>query len=493
MLLGLWRIHDSLGGSIRAMDYFMAGGLFLLGFGDVMGRLGVSALWRWSVLGAGAVLVIPPWLLMISYTYDLFGGVILLLIIGGIPTWLLSHRLTIGTLPLLTFPVWIIFILEDSALLLFSLLALLAVPTMLFFKTKHRISFPILFLSFTIYWIPIYGILWHRLPSPSSVTFGRDSAVRQIVELRDHVDEKWETKPYALEEDCSGQKLHLLNSIGRPGVWTLDRSSGEVTPRNDLQGSGDQLIFDCQRNRAYFAEYDNDRILFFNKGSLNAQFQEVQVTIEDPNKIAHHPESELVYFLPEQYGEIYVISVDGILLFQSKTPCLTEEIIPLADDTFIAGSGKRLCHIRTSVSESRFETLGTISLPGKKPSFEFIDLVNMAYDGLGDTIYVSEFSSGRIYSLSLREMEATPLAQLDLGVRYMVHAPQYGTLAIGNFLTGDIVLIHQDSGEIQYRKNLGSRLRRLSLSRDRQRIYAVSRGGFFELSLQKVFMNEGEL
>ena len=145
-------------------------------------------------------------------------------------------------------------------------------------------------------------------------------------------------------------------------------------------------------------------------------------------------------------------------------------------------------HLRLDRQKRELITIREVSLPETGiaairlgPLFQ-----HLAYDERNGLVFVSDFNTGKIYSVDLADMSVRTLVRPGKGVRHLAYSPRHDVIAVGNYVTGVISIIARDSGEIIYEKNIGSRLRGVTVSRDGERIYAVSRGGVFEISLAQL-------
>ncbi|MEW6201599.1 MAG: hypothetical protein AB1546_06470, partial [bacterium] len=238
----------------------------------------------------------------------------------------------------------------------------------------------------------------------------------------------------------------------------------------------------------------NGNLYVFDGESMRAPREKLPIKLKNPGRIYHYPGSNLFYIHEDEVkvgGKQSWIIVDekGNLLFKFKHGLPIEEIIPLADDTFITAYTRFVYLMRYDIKKGKLELINKVSLPSKgeirdkmdQPSFN-----HLQYDERTNDVFVTVFSSGEIHRINMRTLKSETLAHLKKGVRFLAHAPKYNVICAGNYLTGDFSVIDQYNGDILYNINIGSRLRGVTLSRDGERVYAVSRGGVFEVNLSTI-------
>jgi len=462
-----------------------------------------GAAWVWRLTWAGRIFLILPGLAaadliaILATTFGLkvvavmlcFGAAGVLLTTGGriaffilclIPPVILSYFF--GILPVFGYTISF----RKPYVAAASLLLLAAAFSMR--RIRFNISTASRFILFAVYSSVMFAGIWYGAPGmifPKEL--GSDPAIRHLGALeRAARDTPFPQNFYAVDEDCSGETAYLSNGYNSPGAIEWRRGASSARPHYSIKGVAEHLVFDCEARRIYSLEYYTGRVRVFHGDDLDAPMTYLPVKLELPCRIHHYPGSSILYIAGDG-GRFpwYVTDTKGRLLHRFDIQRL-EEIVPLADDTFVSAFKGRAYHIRLDKQKHKLITIKSARLPQCKTLRSLMPIfMHTALDERGGRVFVSDFGTGNIYSVSLPGMAARRIAKLERGVRHMAYAPQFDAVAVGNYITGDIYIIGGD-GDIKYRKGIGSRLRGITISRDGTRVYAVSRGGVFEIDLGKL-------
>jgi hypothetical protein len=444
------------------------------------------------IMTSGAALLFFPAMMFLAYAFTLF------YMFGTAPIALAAAAAAAGTLatsrgsvalPVLCLipAVWLMsFYVNMPALLPEIATALISVAALATIKIRFRLPAAARAALFGSYALVLYGGFWYL--SPLTIFSARtpgDAVAKHIAPLERMADSaSFPRGFYEVTESCDGSILFLSNVFSSPGALAWNRNSGETSELDWIDGAAEQLAIDCETNSAIVGEYNTGRMMRVAGGSLSGARRILRAKIYKPCRMAHFPGSNLFYINSDLATFPWlVMDASGNILHKIAMGNI-EEILPLEDDSFIAVSDGMVIRSRFDAAEGRLLTVAKKPLPGVGRRFGPL-YQHLAFDRLRGNLYVSDFNTGYIFRVRLSDLRVKKIGEYGRGLRHMTSDPNRGLLAVGNYITGNIMLLNGNDGSVVYSKNIGSRLRGVSLSRDGERIYAVSRAGVFELSIEK--------
>lgn len=351
-------------------------------------------------------------------------------------------------------------------------------------KAKVGLLFRLFFIS--LYFFFLYGMFWYLSPMTRlSAKVVDDDVVRHIAPIEKRISESpYPRGFYAVGESCDGKSLFVSNLFHTPGVLEWRRGDAEAVVHNEIDGSAEQIAFDCAKDDVLIGEYNTGRILMCEGGWPEGKCRRLPARVPKPCRISHYPGSNL-YYVNSDYATFpwYVVDGSGKVL-QRIVMGQAEEIVPLEDDTFLTVTEGIVYRMRIG-KNGGLRTLSAAVLPGLGMSFGPL-YQHLAFDEKRRYLFVSDFDTGFIFRVNLKTMGVKRFGRYGRGMRHIACSPEYGLLAAGNYLNGDLMLISESGGTIIYRKKIGTRLRGVTVSRDGERVYAVSRAGVFEARLKMV-------
>lgn len=356
-------------------------------------------------------------------------------------------------------------------------------------KKRLRLSVPARFASGLIYGSVLYSAVWYSWPDMiHPIDTGGDPAIRHLEPVeRVAARSQFPRSFYAVREGCDGETLYIINQFNSPGILEWRRGQNEVTAHREIAGAAEDLIFDCEAGTIRAAEYRTGK-LFVCRGGFDGVCDTLPANVLKPNRIYHHPKSNYYFYGGDEASfPWHIVNGKGELLHKFEIGAVVE-LVSLPDDSFVVSYKGRVRIMRFDEKKHSLATARSARLPD--PRFHYWRIgplfQNLQYDEINGFIYISDFNTAEIYRVRLADMKISTLAKLDRGIRYIVFVPKRNMLAVGNYVTGLLSVVDAGSGKVVYEKRIGSRLRRVSASRDGDRVYAVSRGGIFEIDLNKL-------
>ncbi len=371
-----------------------------------------------------------------------------------------------------------------------------AVAVVLFLvrNIKWKLPVAVRFALFSLICSFIFSAYWYILPGMRGygdmASSGADTPVRHIREFEDAARKTgFPREYYSVVENCAGDTLYLTNLFNSPGIIELNPVGKHVKMHSRLHGATEKLIFDCRAGRVFTAEYTTGYFYILDAADPDKIITAKKTSIIKPSRIYMYPDSELIYLNGDQPSfPWYILNTAGEVLFEFELGRI-EEIVPLSDGSFLTSFGNAIHHFRYDDKNKKLEEIKTVGFPEKGLSaFRPGPLYqHLAYDEQNETLYISDFNTGRIYSAKMPGLEIRVLAEPGRSIRHIAYSAAYHVVAAGNFVTGDIFIIDTQTGDTVFKQNVGSRLRGVTVSRDGEKVYAVSRDGVFEISLESVF------
>ncbi len=441
---------------------------------------------------SGVALLFFPAMMFLAYSYTLFymfgvKPVAFAAVAAAAGTWATSRGAAAAPVLCLIPAVWLLsFYVNMPALLPEIATGLISVAAVAAIKVRLRLPAAARAAAFAAYALVLYGGFWYLSPmTVFSDGVPGDAVAKHIEPLeRMAASAPFPRGFYEVVESCDGSILFLSNVFSAPGALAWNRAGGETYELDWLDGAAEQLTLDCETNSAFVGEYNTGRMMSVEGGSLMGARRALPAKVFKPCRMAHLPGSNLFYVNSDLATfPWFIIDGSGNILHKINMGNI-EEILPLEDDSFIAVSDGMVIRSRFDAEQGALLTVAKKPLPGVGLRFGPL-YQHLAADRLRGDIYVSDFNTGQIFRVRLSDLRATKLGAYGRGLRHMTFASSRGLLAAGNYITGELLLINGSDGSVVYSKNIGSRLRGVTLSRDGERIYAASRAGVFELSLEK--------
>ncbi|HOO56016.1 MAG TPA: hypothetical protein PLN69_04285 [bacterium] len=488
------------------LDFIVPGwgiGAILLLLSGYAKRKKLNPQLQWWLLWSGRIMWIIPSIALCIFMSTFFcnygiRALFLSISIAALGTFLTANGSIWFPVLCLSFPAYLCMFtgwrfLEWANYYMYVSCAIILVPAA-FFLRNTRLHFSLVFrlAAFMVYGTLLYVSVWYLWPGmvhPVNVT--KDSALSHITALEKIVlKTRYPRSFYSVYEGCDGETLYVTNLFQRPGIVSWNRNTGALNLHMDIRGASEQLLFECGSNRVYTTEFTSGKILVFNDTKLESEPEILPENIYLPVRIHKHPDSGLTFYNgDEETFPWYIVDAEGHILKKFEVGRI-EELVPLADGSFITAFSGRAYHMKLDSASGEIKTIRQADLPdiGKSIFMRGVGPVfnHLRYIESQNAVIISDFATGKLYKLNTGEFEVEDFAHLSKGLRHLAFSEKHNLIASGNYLNGNIYILDASSGKVVYSRNIGSRLRGVTVSRDGERFYAVSRGGIFEITINNI-------
>lgn len=276
-------------------------------------------------------------------------------------------------------------------------------------------------------------------------------------------------------ESCDGNYYYVGTRGERPGLFEIDRKTGNRRYLEISGGASDNMVQDCRTGLIYLGDYAGHRFYRIDDKTLKVT-GEIKVPDGLPAIFRLSPDGKLLYALPDEANHLFLINTQDFSVIGQAPDrqANTALILDLARSRIV-----RLTNAGRVVLLDRFSLK---KLREKRVSGQLY--FNAALDENRNELVVNNMASGRLFALDRDSLATVRKGRHERGLRFIVWDRSRDLYYVGNFFTGDLVALEPEGFAEKARLFTGPRPRWVEFAEDGRSLLVASGVGLVRIDLQ---------